>query len=78
MVIRNAKQRMTGLSVGTWNDVVDPDRIIKDVFENFRVYLESSTIQPSSLAKKRKNDALEPSRMSKRLKQLSEGSRMAP
>jgi hypothetical protein len=36
MVIRNAKQRMTGLSVGTWNDVVDPDRTIKDPLRVFR------------------------------------------
>jgi hypothetical protein len=30
MVIRNAKRRMIGLPVGSWDDEVDPDRVIKE------------------------------------------------
>ncbi|KUJ16856.1 uncharacterized protein LY89DRAFT_733858 [Mollisia scopiformis] len=31
MVIRNAKRRMMGLSVGTWEDEINPDRVVKEV-----------------------------------------------
>jgi hypothetical protein len=31
MVIYNAKRRIIGLLVGSWNNEVDPDRVIKEV-----------------------------------------------
>ncbi|KAH8650348.1 hypothetical protein BGZ60DRAFT_421782 [Tricladium varicosporioides] len=34
MIIRNAKRRMMGLSVGSWNDEVNPDRVVKEVVGN--------------------------------------------
>jgi hypothetical protein len=34
MVIRNAKRRMIRLLVGSWDDKVDPDRVIKEVVED--------------------------------------------
>lgn len=85
MVIRNAKQRVTGLLVGSCGDQVNPDRVIKEVLRDFQTFPENDTLQPSSLSKKRKrvvegfqNNVPEPSRISKRLKQISEGSQMPP
>jgi hypothetical protein len=81
MVIYNAKQRMIGSRVGSWGDEVEPDRVIKEVLRDCQIYLENDTLQPSSQFKKRKrvvkglqNNVPEPSRSSKRLKQISEGS----
>jgi hypothetical protein len=79
MVIRNAKQRMIGLPVGSWNDEVDPDRVIKEVVGDYQTFLEGGALQPSPHSKKRKvkalqNHVLEPSRSSKRLRTLIEGS----
>jgi len=71
MVIRNAKQRMMGLSVGTWDDVVDPSRVIMSVIEDCQMFLDNDLLQPSSASKKRKNMAASvhmPSRSSKRTK----------
>ena len=81
MVIRNAKRRMIGLPVGSWNDEVDPDRVINEVVGDCQTFLEDDALQPSSLFKKRKrrvedlqNNVLEPSRSSKRLREITEGS----
>ncbi|TVY80732.1 hypothetical protein LSUE1_G005970 [Lachnellula suecica] len=75
MAIRNAKRRMIGLSVGTWDDEVHPDRVIKEVVGDCQTFLEGDNLQPSPLSKKRKkitdglqNHGLEPSRSSKRLR----------
>ena len=54
MVIRNAKQRINGLSVGAWNSKVDPDRVIKEVMENCEMFLGSDALQSRALPKKRK------------------------
>ncbi|KAG4438626.1 hypothetical protein IFR05_005870 [Cadophora sp. M221] len=54
MVIRNAKQRMNGLSVGAWNSKVDPNRVIKEVIGNCQIFLGSDALQPQPLSKKRK------------------------
>lgn len=54
MVIRNAKQRMNGFSVGAWDSEVDPDRVIKEVVEACQVFLGSDALQPRPLSKKRK------------------------
>ena len=80
MVIRNAKQRMLGLSVGTWDDKVNPDRVIKSVVEDCQTFLDDHALQPNPLSKKRKiaeglqKISLEPSRSSKRLKEITGGS----
>jgi hypothetical protein len=81
MVIRNAKRRMIGLPVGSWDDEVDPDQVIKEVVGNCQTFLEDDALQPSPLSKKRKkiakglqNNVLEPSRSSKRLREITEGS----
>ncbi|KAE8441970.1 hypothetical protein EG329_004137 [Mollisiaceae sp. DMI_Dod_QoI] len=77
MVIRNAQRRMMGLPVGTWDDEVDPDRVIKEVIENCQMFLENGAFQPSRLSKKRKvveglqSGVPEPSRSSKRLKEMT-------
>jgi hypothetical protein len=75
MVIRNAKRRMMGLQVGAWDDEVDPDRVIKDVLGDCQMFLEDGTLLSARLPKKRKV-VEEPSRSSKRLKELIEGSTM--
>jgi hypothetical protein len=54
MVIRNAKRRMIGLPVGSWDDEVDPDRVIKEVVGDCQTFLEDDALQPSPLSKKRK------------------------
>jgi hypothetical protein len=41
MVIHNAKQRMMGLLVGTWEDEVDPDRVIMKVVGDCQTFLEN-------------------------------------
>lgn len=78
MVIRNAKQRMTGLPAGDWRDKVDPARVIIEVLGDCQTFLGNDVLQPISLFKKRKrvgeglqNDAPEVTRVSKRLKQIS-------
>jgi hypothetical protein len=81
MVIRNAKRRMMGLPVGTWDNTVDPDRVIKEVVADCQTFLEDGALQPDG--KKRKiaegfqKSLPEPSRSSKRLKEVNEGSWMA-
>jgi hypothetical protein len=52
MVIRNAKRRMIGLPVGSWDDE-DPDRVIKEVVGDCQTFLEDDALQPSPLSKKR-------------------------
>ncbi len=80
MVIRNAKRRMMGLRVGTWKDKVDPDQVIKEVVGDFQTFLENGAFQLSPLSKKpKKVEGLQssipkPSRSSKRLKGITEGS----
>ena len=54
MVIRNATQRMNGLSVGAWNNEVDPDRVIKEVIGNCEMFLGSDALQPQPPSKRRK------------------------
>jgi len=73
MVIRNAKRRMIGLQVGTWEDEVDPDRVIKDVVGDYQTFLEHDALRPSHLSKKRKT-VEGPNRSSKRLKGSTKGS----
>jgi hypothetical protein len=78
MVIRNAKRRMMGLPVGTWGDEVNPDRVIKEVVEDSQTFLAADALQPGPLSKKRKKvegNAPEPSRSSKRLRGINEGSK---
>ena len=77
MVIRNAKQRMMGLPIGTWEDKVDPDRVIKEIIEDCQTFLEKGAFQPSRLSKKRKtveglqSSVPEPNRSSKRLREMT-------
>jgi hypothetical protein len=85
MVIRNAKRRMIGLPVGSWDDEVDPGRVIKEVVADCQTFLEDDALQPSPLSKKRKriveglqSNVLEPSRSSKRLRDMTAGSQMVP
>jgi hypothetical protein len=66
---------MIGLPVGSWNDEVDSDRVIKQVVGDCQTFLEDDALQPSPLSKKRKriaeglqNNVPEPSRSSKRLR----------
>ena len=77
MVIRNAKRRMNGLPVGNWRDEVDPDRVIMEVLGDCQTFLENDGLQPSSKRKRvgegLQNDAPQPTRVSKRLKQINEG-----
>ena len=49
MVIRNAKRRMMGLTVGTWEDKVDPDRVIMKVVGDCQTFLEYDALQASPL-----------------------------
>ncbi|KIM93127.1 hypothetical protein OIDMADRAFT_138353 [Oidiodendron maius Zn] len=69
MVIRNAKQLMMGLPVGSWDDEVDPDRVIMEVVGDCQTLLEQHALQPHPISKKRKemDEVLVPSRSSKRL-----------
>lgn len=73
--IRNAKRRINGLPVGNWRDEVDPDRVIMEVLGDCQTFLESDALQPSSKRKRvgegLQNDAPKPTRVSKRLKQIS-------
>src|ERR1700728_2205814 len=81
MVIRNAKRRMIGLPIGSWDDKVDPDRVIKEVVGDCQTFLVDDALQPSALSKKRKKIAeglLEPSRSSKRFREITEGSQTVP
>ena len=78
MVIRNAKWRMIGFPVDSWDDEVDPDRVIKEVIGDCQTFLEDDALQPSPLSKKRKkiaeglrNNVLGPSRSSKRLREVT-------
>ena len=57
MVIRNAKRRMIGPSVGSWDDEVDPDRVIKEVVWDCETFLEDNALQPGPFSKKRKKIA---------------------
>ena len=57
MVIHNAKRRMIGLPVGSWDDEVDPDWVIKEVVGDCQTFLEDDALQPSPLSKKRKKIA---------------------
>lgn len=70
---------MTGLPVGTWKDVVNPDRITKDVVRDCQMFLQNDTLQPSSKRKRvgegLQNNAQQPTRVSKRLKQTNESSK---
>jgi hypothetical protein len=60
---------MLGLSVGTWSDKVDPDRVIKEVVGDCQTFLEDDALQPKAFTKKRKKIVgPEPSRSSKRVK----------
>ena len=79
MVIRNATRRMIGLSAGSWNDEVDPDRVIKEVVGHCQTFLEKDLLYPRTSSKKRKrtvkdveSNALKSTRSSKRLKQIGE------
>jgi hypothetical protein len=79
MVIRNAKLRMIGLPVGSWDDEVDPGRVIKEVIGDCQTFFEDDALQPRPSSKKRKkvvegfqNSVLEPSRSSKRLRGVTE------
>jgi hypothetical protein len=79
MVIRNAKRRMIGLPVGSWDDEVDPGRVIREVIGDCQTFLEDDALQPSPSSKKRKKvvegfqkSVLEPSRSSKRLRGVTE------
>ena len=84
MVIRNAKRRMMGLTVGTWEDKVDPGRVIKKVVGDCQTFLEHDSLQSSPLSKKRKivggaeSSIFDSSRSSKRLRVISEGSEIGP
>jgi hypothetical protein len=48
---------MIGLPVGTWDDEVDTDRVIKEVVGYYQTFLEYDVLQPSPLSKKRKKIA---------------------
>ena len=80
MVIRNAKRRMIGLPVGSWDDEVDPGRVIKEVVGDCQTFLEDDALQPSPSKKRKRiaeglqNNVLEPSRSSKRLRNITAGS----
>jgi hypothetical protein len=81
MVIRNAKRRVIRLPVGSWDDEMDPDLVMKEVVGDYQTFLEDDALQPSPLSKKRKtiseslqNNVLELSRGSKRLREITEGS----
>ncbi|PMD14331.1 hypothetical protein NA56DRAFT_711158 [Hyaloscypha hepaticicola] len=81
MVIRNAKRRVIGLPVGSWDDEVNLDRVMKEVVGDCQTFLEDDALQPSPLSKKRKrrveglpNNVFKPSRSSKRLRVVTEGS----
>ncbi|KAG9240040.1 hypothetical protein BJ878DRAFT_431158 [Calycina marina] len=78
MVIRNAKRRMRGLSVGTWEDEVNPDRVIKEVVGDCQKFLEDDALQPVPLSKKRKivTAFQVSSRSSKSLEGITEDSQM--
>jgi hypothetical protein len=81
MVIRNAKRRMIGLPVGSWDDEVDPDRVIKEVVGDCQTFLEDDALQPKKrkkIAEGLQNNVLEPSRSSKRLREITEGSQTVP
>jgi hypothetical protein len=71
---------MIGLSVGSWDDEVDLDWVIKGVVEDCQTILENDALQPSPLSKKHKKMAkgveknvLEPSRSSRRLREITKG-----
>lgn len=75
MVIHNARQRMIRLPIGSWNDKVDPDQVIKEVVRDCQTFVENNILQLSLLSKKHKrifkglqNNAPEPTRSSKRHK----------
>ena len=72
MVIRNAKQLMIGLPVGSWDDEVDPDRVIMEVVRGCQTLLEQHALQPHLISKKRKKmvEGLGPSCSSKRLNRM--------
>ena len=52
MVIRNTKQRMVGLPVGSWDDEVDPDWVIMEVVGDCQTFLEDDALQSSPLSKR--------------------------
>ena len=63
---------MMGLPVGTWDDEVYPDRVIKEVLGDSQTFLVADALQPSALPKKRKKvEGLQ--RSSKRLRRIPEG-----
>lgn len=68
IVICNAKRRMMGLKVGTWEDKVDPDRVIKEVVGDCQTFLEQDDHHLTSLSKKHKIMVGDAESSSKRLK----------
>jgi hypothetical protein len=54
MVIRNAKRRIMGLSVGSCDSEVDPARVIKEVVGDYQTFLKCGALHPNPLCKKRK------------------------
>ena len=52
MVVYNAKRRIMGLLVGTWDDEVNLDRVITEVAGDCQTFLEDDALQLSPLSKK--------------------------
>ena len=44
MVIRNVKLRMTGFSVGSWDDRLDAERLRLEIVEAFKVYISDNAV----------------------------------
>jgi hypothetical protein len=45
MAVRNAALRMNGLSVGGWDDVVDPERSRTEIVEAFQASISDNAMQ---------------------------------
>lgn len=45
-MIRNFLLRITGLKVGDWDDMVDSERVRKDLVDLFQMALQSNSLQP--------------------------------
>ena len=73
---------MIELLVGSWDNKVDLDQVIKEVVGDCQMFLEDNALQLSPLSKKRKKIAegnvLELSRSSKRLREITKGSQTVP
>jgi len=57
MVVRNAALRMNGFSVGSWHDVVDPERSRMEIVEAYQASISDNAMQRKGGPEKSSSDS---------------------